>query len=1371
MNSKKILVFASLFLFLMLLILPAASAYSAEKDINKDGKISFNEWLKGFFTGQQIAPTTTYNFVNNVDLTFSVAKSGSGGLSFNLNPKSSLNDVNLENGVYIFSAMGSIAEGGRVVFNVNDGVITITEDAANSVVSGNTLTLNGVSVIVDNNADVTSGLRNEPIGFSPHSTGRQLTLISFTTSAPFIGYFTTGGYFDFTVGADGSIFVDRTAYPFVSAQGNRLSIDGYPLTIINNLSSQVYLRNEEYTVQPGETKSAKLVWGRTKMQGLAIPASSRYPSGESFEFEVNLDGTFSIDTAIYPFLSLLDSGKTLVISAPTLAPATFSVTNNLDVGAIISADAIINPGLITPINIDSGATSSGLSLPDGSYLVTSAISSSYISGGNFAFTVLDGVISENVPYATSAGSSLTIDGWSMRFQNTGLVSTLRGIQHSNIADTAPNSISLEVKILPGYLGGSLLLPSYIAGGNFNYFLRENGEIDITPFAASQDTFVTVSGNTLIVTGKPINFRNQASATARFFAFIGSADTAPNSISGPFGVIPGTFLAGFLSPVDGLPSSFTYTVNKDGHFSATNLPEGTFSGLGTSTFTVNLPTPACGVACQIEEALDQNGSGLAVVIPDESKWQIVSAVAGSSYVEVSGSQNAEMTIVSSTGTSKIKNSFNSTIQGTIRKISGNINGMIVPEQISYKVNPIISDLNAVAHWFNSQPGSNFDSNIEDDGSGNPAMFIANSGSPIPTMIVYCDNGSGGMDEVGELPDGASMSSGCIGVSSAAVGVTKDINLINAVGLTSGSSMKWVPNAVGGQTIESRVGAFDMTSIISRFKILETSFAQSDKVQFAREGPAYKSVMSALTGSVNIRDLTVPSISEYVSLAQNEKIGLSAQRIGNIVSIEKRSSSKERLALVGKLNEDAGYSNFVSSSISEIQNIYEFQVGAFGTPETITPIEFSLRPTSDFVSIKQDFISGLQIKDSSLVEPIVTSKIVATDSQQLISGKSVNIQTSFIDTLDSNEDDFIYGISSSPLSVIVVEESKVESVKRNLENLNILSVSVESYRAEKDTINKRITHVFRTPKLGTIALYKADMSDGDSDSVPALFDKCLNQAGANADGCPAQIRVSVEEVVAGSKRMDSALETKVFNIVDGNVNGILVQPQNYAQIFATQAENIQAETNSQVVGNSPQNLVSDLVSIGVTVGDKLIIVRSQQSVDGSYGYLGFQVPGLVAGQSRDIGFNIVSGQPNNFVQTTYFTQNSKGIWQSERRAQVIKGSELQVFQPDEVVWNGATQIYPFLFISDSDWNVDVCLEAPEGYQIIAPNTCSQTFVNNEAKVLEFEIKDIGSPKEFNVNYNMDFTHKGKKQSFNSEIESHNPKAKRHFFKNLFKNFKKK
>jgi len=73
------------------------------------------------------------------------------------------------------------------------------------------------------------------------------------------------------------------------------------------------------------------------------------------------------------------------------------------------------------------------------------------------------------------------------------------------------------------------------------------------------------------------------------------------------------------------------------------------------------------------------------------------------------------------------------------------------------------------------------------------------------------------------------------------------------------------------------------------------------------------------------------------------------------------------------------------------------------------------------------------------------------------------------------------------------------------------------------------------------------------------------------------------------------------------------------------------------------------------------------------------------------------------------------------------------------------------------VNVCLSVPAGYQVVAPGTCDQTLISNEAKVVEFTVNDIGSPKNFNAHASINVTHKGKKTKVDLDVPSHNKHGK--------------
>ncbi len=88
-------------------------------------------------------------------------------------------------------------------------------------------------------------------------------------------------------------------------------------------------------------------------------------------------------------------------------------------------------------------------------------------------------------------------------------------------------------------------------------------------------------------------------------------------------------------------------------------------------------------------------------------------------------------------------------------------------------------------------------------------------------------------------------------------------------------------------------------------------------------------------------------------------------------------------------------------------------------------------------------------------------------------------------------------------------------------------------------------------------------------------------------------------------------------------------------------------------------------------------------------------------------------------------------------VLTGSYLEIISPDYAIWEETEEsyIYPYIFTSDSDWEIDVCAEVPEGYEIvgvydvddnlITSTQCVHTIVASETKVVAFEVIDLQSP----------------------------------------------
>jgi hypothetical protein len=83
------------------------------------------------------------------------------------------------------------------------------------------------------------------------------------------------------------------------------------------------------------------------------------------------------------------------------------------------------------------------------------------------------------------------------------------------------------------------------------------------------------------------------------------------------------------------------------------------------------------------------------------------------------------------------------------------------------------------------------------------------------------------------------------------------------------------------------------------------------------------------------------------------------------------------------------------------------------------------------------------------------------------------------------------------------------------------------------------------------------------------------------------------------------------------------------------------------------------------------------------------------------------------------NSQGMTTS-----VITGSELMVGEPTDVLYTGPDVVYPFTFESAENWQVNVCLALPEGYEVVDGQSCDQILVAGQPTLVEFKVKEVGS-----------------------------------------------
>jgi hypothetical protein len=163
----------------------------------------------------------------------------------------------------------------------------------------------------------------------------------------------------------------------------------------------------------------------------------------------------------------------------------------------------------------------------------------------------------------------------------------------------------------------------------------------------------------------------------------------------------------------------------------------------------------------------------------------------------------------------------------------------------------------------------------------------------------------------------------------------------------------------------------------------------------------------------------------------------------------------------------------------------------------------------------------------------------------------------------------------------------------------------------------------------------------------------------------------------------------------------------------------------------------------MGEYLVIIRYRDTVNGKTVYVGRPK------DPSDFDANGVAEKEFQIMKVF-----KKDVFQGYRggKKTVVTGSILEMITPESAIWEGTQSVYPFIFISDSDWTVDVCAEVPPGYDIVGvydengdliPSAeCIQTFVSGESKAVAFEIQEIGSPEpRLDATLNIE-TPKGKK-----------------------------
>jgi hypothetical protein len=286
---------------------------------------------------------------------------------------------------------------------------------------------------------------------------------------------------------------------------------------------------------------------------------------------------------------------------------------------------------------------------------------------------------------------------------------------------------------------------------------------------------------------------------------------------------------------------------------------------------------------------------------------------------------------------------------------------------------------------------------------------------------------------------------------------------------------------------------------------------------------------------------------------------------------------------------------------------------------------------------------------------------------------------------------------------------------------------------------------------IGAFELEPPDADGDGIPDDEDACPFIAGlAEYQGCPAGIDNDFTLHIVDQTKSSGLCP-------DGKHTCKLTDQSVEVKVFDSAVVGDPHQSTYDLVFDDPTGLVSSCAGAGgctdgvPAVGDYLAIARYADA-DGTV-YTGRNV------SAEDF----VDGLATTKFQVIKLIKKNGGVQFNGGKMTVLTGSYLEIISPDYAMWEeGVTDyVYPYIFIGDSDWQVDVCAEVPEGYAIVgvydangdlvSTTDCVQTVVANDMKVVAFEVNDLQSPPP-HVKAKFKIKHKGKHHKLDLETPGH-------------------
>lgn len=122
----------------------------------------------------------------------------------------------------------------------------------------------------------------------------------------------------------------------------------------------------------------------------------------------------------------------------------------------------------------------------------------------------------------------------------------------------------------------------------------------------------------------------------------------------------------------------------------------------------------------------------------------------------------------------------------------------------------------------------------------------------------------------------------------------------------------------------------------------------------------------------------------------------------------------------------------------------------------------------------------------------------------------------------------------------------------------------------------------------------------------------------------------------------------------------------------------------------------------------------------------------------------------VDSTYTQKYLQQIIKADGKKVAAKrtkytGSEIEIVEPEYIIWNSTEEAYPYIMESQDSWGVEVSITPPEGYVADYDNLTETT---PEYKAVQFTVSEVGSVPDGTDVEMMLTDHKGKKQKHKSK-----------------------